>query len=68
MSLWTLRFYEASIYQCTLLETNMETQKGPYKDYSLSEAIWVSMLVWRSVDPSALRPDLLESLGVQEER
>ena len=35
----------------TLLETNMETQKGPYKDYSPSQngAIWVSMLVWGSV-------------------
>ena len=29
----------------------METQKGPYKDYSPLKggAIWVSMLVWRSV-------------------
>ena len=35
----------------TLSETNMETQKGPYKDYSPSKrgAIWVSMLVWGSV-------------------
>ena len=32
-------------------ETNMETQKGPYKDYSPLKrgAIWVSMLVWGSV-------------------
>ena len=31
----------------TLLETNMETQKGPYKDYSPSKMgpFWVSMLV-----------------------
>ena len=29
----------------------METQKGPYNDYSPSKrgAIWVSMLVWGSV-------------------
>ena len=29
----------------------METQKGPYKDYSPFKrgAIWVSMLVWGSV-------------------
>ena len=29
----------------------METQNGPYKDYSPSKkgAIWVSMLVWGSV-------------------
>ena len=35
----------------TLPETNMETQKGPYKDYSPFKkgAIWVSMLVWGSV-------------------
>ena len=37
--------------QHTLPETNMETQKEPYKDYSPSKkgAIWVSMLVWGSV-------------------
>ena len=37
--------------EVTLLETNVETQKGPYKDYSPSKrgAIWVSMLVWGSV-------------------
>ena len=31
----------------------METQKGPYKDYSPFEkgAIWVSMLIWGSVHP-----------------
>ena len=30
----------------------METQKGPYKDYSPSKRglIWVSMLVWGSVE------------------
>ena len=35
----------------TLPETNMETQKGPYKDYSPFKkgAIWVSMLIWGSV-------------------
>ena len=34
----------------TLPETNMETQKGPYKDYSPSKrGLWVSMLVWGSV-------------------
>ena len=35
----------------TLPETNMETQKGPYKDYSPFKKglIWVSMLVWGSV-------------------
>ena len=25
------------VQQCTLLETNTETQKGPYKDYRRSE-------------------------------
>ena len=36
----------------TLPETNMEPQKGPYKDYSPSKkgAIWVSMSVWGSVN------------------
>ena len=35
-----------------LLETNMETHKGPYKDYSPSErTIWASMLVSGSVNP-----------------
>ena len=35
----------------TLPETNMETQKGHYKDYRSSKkgAIWASMLVWGSV-------------------
>ena len=35
----------------TLPETNMETQKGPYKDYRFfkKRAISVSMLVWGSV-------------------
>ena len=35
----------------TLPETYMETQKGPYKDYSPFKKglIWVSMLVWGSV-------------------
>ena len=36
--------------KCTLPETNMETQKGAYKDYSpFKWVIWVSMLVWGSV-------------------
>ena len=32
---------------CILLETNMETPKGPYKDYNPSKmgTFWVSMLV-----------------------
>ena len=36
---------------CTLPETNMETQKGPYEDYSPFKkgTIWISMLVWGNV-------------------
>ena len=39
------------LLKVTLPETSMETQKGPYNDYSPSKmvAIWVSMLVWGSV-------------------
>ena len=42
------QFFDGKV---TLPETNMETQKGPYKDYSPSDkgTIWVSMLVWGSV-------------------
>ena len=38
----------------TLPETNMETQKGPYKDYSLSKRglYGISMLPWGSVGSS----------------
>ena len=42
---------ELSILEFTFPETNMETQKGPYKDYSPFKkvAIWVSMLICGSV-------------------
>ena len=49
--LWPTAWVQVLHCPSTLLETNMETPKGPYKDYSPSKmgAIWVSMLVWESV-------------------
>ena len=45
------RRWGLSFAMATLPETNMATQKGPYKDYSPFKKglIWVSMLVWGSV-------------------
>ena len=50
----------------TLPETNMETQKGPYKDCSSFKkgAIWISMLVWGSVASSLLRFLLLTIMNM----
>ena len=48
---------------CTLPVTNMETHKGLYKDYNPfnGRAIWVSMLVWGSVESYEPKDDMLFS-------
>ena len=50
--MWDLKLWVRGLERVTLPEANMETQKGPYKDYipSKKRAIWVSMLVWGSVE------------------
>ena len=47
-------FRNCHMLDLTLPETNMETQKGAYKE----RAIWVSMLVWGSVITLTLDPKL----------